>query len=45
VQQGVVSRRCESVVLYEKMRVGPSESPCRMRLQTARSCFSQKLGW
>jgi len=24
---------------------GPSESPCRRRLQTARSCFSQKLRW
>jgi hypothetical protein len=43
--RGVVSRRRESVVLYEKMRAGPSESPCGRRLQTARSCFSQKLRW
>src|ERR1700756_2514029 len=41
----LVSRRRESVVLYEKMRAGPSESPCGRRLQTARSCFSQKLRW
>src|SRR5450631_293905 len=40
-----VSRRRASVMLYEEMRVGPSESPCRRRLQTARSCFSQKLRW
>src|SRR5450755_1124803 len=33
--EGAVSRR----------RGGPSESPCRRRLQTARSCFSQKLRW
>jgi len=32
-------------VLYEKMKVGPSETPCRRSLQTARSCFSQKLRW
>src|SRR5450631_713547 len=42
---GAVSRRRASVMLYEEMRVGPSESPCRRRLQTARSCFSQKLRW
>src|SRR5271157_328751 len=28
-----------------KMKAGPSESPCRGRLQTAVSCFSQKLRW
>jgi hypothetical protein len=28
-----------------KMKEGPSESPCRGRLQTAISCFSQKLRW
>ena len=28
-----------------KMKVGPSEPPCRGRLQTAVSCFSQKLWW
>ena len=28
-----------------KMKVGPSETPCRGRLQTAVSCFSQKLRW
>jgi len=28
-----------------KMKVGPSEPPCRGRLQTAVSCFSQKLRW
>jgi hypothetical protein len=28
-----------------KMKVGPSESLCRGRLQTAISCFSQKLRW
>jgi len=44
-REGVVSRRRESVVLYEKMRAGPSESPCGRRLQTARSCSSQKLRW
>jgi transposase-like protein len=43
--KGIVSRRRESAVLYEEMRVDPSESPCRRRLQTARSCFSQKLRW
>jgi hypothetical protein len=42
---GVVSRRRESAVLCEEMRVDPSEPPCRRRLQTARSCFSQKLWW
>src|SRR5436305_12499862 len=41
--KGVVSRRRESVVLYEEMEVGPLEPPYRRRLQTARSCFSQKL--
>jgi hypothetical protein len=25
-----------------KMKVGPSEPPCRGRLQTAMSCFGQK---
>jgi len=25
-----------------KMKVGPSESPCRRRLQTAMSCFVRK---
>jgi RNA-directed DNA polymerase len=44
-KDGAVSRRRASVMLYEEMRVGPSESPCRRRLQTARSCFSQKLRW
>ena len=29
----------------QKMKVGPSESFCRRRLQTAMSCFSQKLRW
>jgi len=43
--KGLVSRRRESAMLYEEMRVGPSESPCRRRFQTARSCFSQKLRW
>jgi len=28
-----------------KMRVGPSESLCRGRLQTATSCFGQKPRW
>ena len=28
-----------------KMKVGPSEPPCRGRLQTAVSCFRQKLRW
>ena len=28
-----------------KMKVGPSEPLCRGRLQTAVSCFSQKLRW
>jgi hypothetical protein len=28
-----------------KMKEGPSESLCRERLQTAISCFSQKLRW
>ena len=37
--QGVVSRRRESVMLYEEMRVGPSEPLCRGRLQTAISCY------
>jgi hypothetical protein len=35
----------KSVMLRGKMRVGRSESPCRGRLRTARSCFSQKLRW
>src|SRR5215469_8000521 len=42
-RKGVCQERRDSVVLYEEMKVGPSESPCRRRLQTARSCFSQKL--
>ena len=29
----------------QKMTVGPSESSCRRGLQTAMSCFSQKLRW
>ena len=29
----------------QKMKVGPSESSCRRRLQTAMSCCSQKLWW
>jgi hypothetical protein len=28
-----------------KMEVGPPEPSCRRRLQTAVSCFSQKLRW
>jgi hypothetical protein len=28
-----------------KMKAGPSEPPCRGRLQTAVSCFRQKLRW
>ena len=28
-----------------EMKVGPSEPACRSRLQTAVSCFSQKLRW
>ena len=28
-----------------EMKVGPSESPCRRRLQTAISCFGQKPRW
>ena len=28
-----------------EMRGGPSESPCRRRLQTAMSCFGQKPRW
>src|SRR5215471_19929690 len=28
-----------------KMKVGPSEPPCRGRLQTAISCFGQKPWW
>ena len=28
-----------------EMRVGPSESPCRGRLQTAMGCFGQKPRW
>jgi transposase len=28
-----------------EMKVGPSESPCRGRLQTAISCFGQKPRW
>jgi hypothetical protein len=28
-----------------EMRDGPSESPCRRRLQTAMSCFGQKPRW
>ena len=28
-----------------KMEVGPPEPPCGRRLQTAVSCFSQKLRW
>jgi len=32
-------------MLYEKMEVGPPEPSCRRRLQTAVSCFSQKLRW
>jgi hypothetical protein len=27
------------------MKVGPSEPPCRRRLQTARSCFGEKPRW
>jgi len=38
----VVSRRREIVVLYEKMKEGPSKPPCRRRLQTAISCFGAK---
>ena len=40
-----MSRRREIVMLYEKMEVGPPEPSCRRRLQTAVSCFSQKLRW
>ena len=28
-----------------EMKVGPSEPPCRRRLQTAMSCFGQKPRW
>ena len=28
-----------------EMKDGPSESPCRRRLQTATSCFGQKPRW
>jgi hypothetical protein len=35
----------QAVMLYEKMKVGPSKSSCRRGLQTAVSCFSQKLRW
>jgi hypothetical protein len=35
---------CETTI-SRKMKVGPSEPSCRGRLQTAVSCFSQKLRW
>jgi hypothetical protein len=38
-KQELCQERRESVVLYEEMKVAPSESPCRRRLQTARSCY------
>jgi len=41
----VVSRRRARRHAVRKMKVGPSEPPCRGRLQTAVSCFSQKLRW
>ena len=39
-----VKKRCKAYVV-QKMKVGPSESFCRKRLQTAMSCCSQKLWW
>ena len=36
---GVVSRRREKRRAARKMKEGPSEPPCRARLQTALSCF------
>ena len=39
-----VKKRCKAHAV-QKMKVGPSESSCRSRLQTAMSCCSQKLWW
>ena len=41
----VVSRRHAECHAVRKMKEGPSESPCRRRLQTAGSCFGQKPRW
>ena len=42
--RGCVKKTRERHAVRE-MKVGPSEPACRSRLQTAVSCFSQKLRW
>ena len=44
VRRGCVKKARERHAVRE-MKVGPSEPACRSRLQTAVSCFSQKLRW
>ena len=41
---GCVKKTCKRHAV-RKMKVGPSKSSCRRGLQTAVSCFSQKLWW
>src|SRR6516162_8486506 len=49
IQRHVRSWRCVKKTrkrhAVREMKVGPSESPCRGRLQTAISCFGQKPRW
>ena len=45
MERRVVSRRRVRRHAVREMRVGPSESPCRGRLQTAIGCFGQKPRW
>src|SRR6516162_9572067 len=42
---GCVRKTNENSSCCTKDEVGPPKSPCRRRLQTAVSCFSQKLRW
>jgi hypothetical protein len=44
VEGVVVSRRCKVRHAVREMKEDPSEPSCRGRLQTAMSCFGQKLG-
>jgi hypothetical protein len=38
-ERALCQEDAKSVMLYEKMRVGPSEPLCRGRLQAAISCY------
>jgi hypothetical protein len=43
VREAVCVKKTRKRRAVRKMKVGPSESPCRRRLQTAISCYEPKL--